>query len=67
MRPAGQKKMSLWRPGRGVRLNNEMADSVDKVSIDSVGVSPLAMAGGGGGGSLVWCCWGGVPGYLGYD
>ena len=29
-----------------------MADRVDKVLIDSVGVSPLAAAGGGGGGGL---------------
>ena len=32
-----------------------LADHVDKVLIDSVGVSPLAAAGGGGGGSLVCC------------
>ena len=32
-----------------------LADRVDKVLIDSVGVSPLAAAGGGGGGSLVCC------------
>ena len=32
-----------------------LADRVDKVLIDYVGVSPLAAAGRGGGGSLVCC------------
>ena len=105
--PLDREQRSQRRPGRGLRLNNEMtggvavvlnppamvpedvdvsvtplvgdvgsilldvvslmvaegvplADHVDKVLIDSVGVSPLAMAGGGG--SLICCGWHGVPG-----